>query len=310
MEGHLRLNGEEVVKAFEPLREVLQRSSAVIYDGWKRVGYGVVISPDGYIVTKASELEGIEELSVRVDRKQFDNVKVLASTVEWDVALLRVEADDLVPVDWEETVEPGHGTWVVSNGASSRLRRRVRVGIISANAREVGGGQVPVVLGVELKIESEALAIKAVQDDSGAAEAGLQADDVILTADGTAVANIEELKAVLEGRQPGDKLKLRIKRGEEEMDKEVELRAREDIFEEKKTRNDQMSGRYSERRTNFPRVLQHDVPFSERGVGGPLLNLDGRCVGMNIARVNRCESYAIPAAEMLKLIQELFAKVD
>ena len=42
-------------------------------------------------------------------------------------------------------------------------------------------------------------------------------------------------------------------------------------------------------------------------MGGPLLDLDGRCVGVNIARVNRCESFAIPAEEMLQVIRDLSA---
>jgi serine protease Do len=40
-------------------------------------------------------------------------------------------------------------------------------------------------------------------------------------------------------------------------------------------------------------------------VGGPLLDLDGRCIGMNIARANRAESYAIPAEELKELAERL-----
>jgi S1-C subfamily serine protease len=225
------------------------------------------------------------------------------------VALLRVEADDLVPVNWVEGAEPGHGTWVVSNGSTSRLRRRVRVGIISANAREIGGGTAPVVLGVELKIDEERLSIRGVQEKSGAQEAGLKEGDVIREADGKKVSKVEDLQEVLKGKEPGDFLKVLIERDGEEKTYDVELRAREAIFEEEQSRNDAMSGRFSKRRSNFKRVLQHDIPLSERSVGGPLLNLDGRCVGMNIARANRSETFAIPAEEMLKIIQELFANV-
>ena len=66
-----------------------------------------------------------------------------------------------------------------------------------------------------------------------------------------------------------------------------------------------MSGRFSGRRTNFKRVLQHDIGLSERTVGGPLLDLNGRCVGMNIARANRSETFAVPAKELRELIVEL-----
>ncbi len=305
LEGHLRLNGSQVMEAFEPIRAVLQQSSVVLYDGRKTMGYGVVVSSDGYLVAKASELEKIKKLSVRIDKTEYKSVKVLASTAEWDVALLKVEAEDLVPVEWSEDAEPAHGTWVVSNGSSSRLRRRVRIGIISANAREVGGGKSPVVLGVQLNNEKENLSIREVAENSGAAAAGLKSGDVILSADGQEVAKIEDLQEILSKKEPGDKVKLRVERDGEQKEFEVELRAREKIFEEKESRNQAMSGRVSQRRTNFKRILQHDVMLSERSTGGPLLNLDGRCVGMNIARADRAESYAIPAAEMVKVIKKL-----
>ena len=133
----------------------------------------------------------------------------------------------------------------------------------------------------------------------------MEEGDLILLADGQSVKSIEELQEILGDKEPGDTIALKIKRGEEEHEFDVELKKRENIFEERKTRNDSMSGRYSKRRTNFPRVLQHDAALSERSAGGPLLNLEGKCVGMNIARVNRCETFAIPAKELREVISDL-----
>jgi serine protease Do len=312
LEAHLRLSGSTTREAFEPLRAILQQCSAVVYDGWKSISFGVVITSDGYLVTKASEIEEAKELNVRVDKTHFKSVRVVATTVEWDVALLKVEAKDLVTVEWDTNGEPDHGTWVVANGSTSRTRRRVRVGIISANAREVGGGKAPVVLGITLDTNKKAgtLSISGVEEDSGAADAGLEEGDLILSADEQEIGKIEDLQEVLSGKEPGDHVKLRVKRDDEEMEIEVELRTREKIFEEERSRNDAMSGRYSKRRSNFKRILQHDVALSERSAGGPLLNLDGKCVGMNIARVNRCETFAIPAGEMPKIIEDLMPKAN
>ena len=312
LEAHLRLSGSTTREAFEPLRAILQQCSAVVYDGWKSISFGVVITSDGYLVTKASEIEDAKELNVRVDKTHFKNVRVVATTVEWDVALLKVEAKDLVTVEWDTNGEPDHGTWVVANGSTSRTRRRVRVGIISANAREVGGGKAPVVLGITLDTNKKAgtLSISGVEEDSGAADAGLEEGDLILSANEQEIGKIEDLQEVLSGKEPGDHVKLRVKRDDEEMEIEVELRTREKIFEEERSRNDAMSGRYSKRRSNFKRILQHDVALSERSAGGPLLNLDGKCVGMNIARVNRCETFAIPAGEMPEIIEDLMPKTN
>jgi serine protease Do len=52
-------------------------------------------------------------------------------------------------------------------------------------------------------------------------------------------------------------------------------------------------------------VLQHDVQGTSKTVGGPLVDLDGKCIGMNIARANRAESFAIPIEELREISQRL-----
>lgn len=304
LEAKYRTNGTEVQASFEPLREVLQETSAVIYDDWKWFCYGVVVSPDGYILTKASELEGREAINLRVGEEQFKDVTVVGIDAQWDVALLKVDAADLKPVSWLEGEEPGHGAFVVTNGTTSRSRRRARVGIISANSRQVGDDSA-VVLGVQLKADGDGVVIEAVSEESGAAEAGLKKDDVLLKADGREIANRDALMEILKGKAPGDTLAVEFERDGKVESAEVKLSARHKVFEAPKTRNDGMSGRTSERRTNFERVLQHDVALSERSVGGPLLDLDGRCIGMNIARANRAETFAIPAKELRAVFEKL-----
>ena len=66
-----------------------------------------------------------------------------------------------------------------------------------------------------------------------------------------------------------------------------------------------MSGDYSQRRTGFPRVIQHDILGRKDSVGGPLLDLNGRCVGMTIARADRAQSFAIPASDLKALAEKL-----
>jgi S1-C subfamily serine protease len=70
-----------------------------------------------------------------------------------------------------------------------------------------------------------------------------------------------------------------------------------------------MSGDFSERRSSFPMALQHDIDQSSRQMGGPLLNLAGKAVGINIARANRAESFAIPAKEAQQVYKEMLSTV-
>ncbi|MFN9968368.1 MAG: hypothetical protein ACK58T_00590, partial [Phycisphaerae bacterium] len=55
----------------------------------------------------------------------------------------------------------------------------------------------------------------------------------------------------------------------------------------------------------YPEVLQHEADVFPNQVGGPLLSLSGRAVGLNIARSDRVVSYAIPADSVLRVFRKL-----
>ena len=297
LEAAYRSTGSAVTAAFESQRAVLQTSSAVILEGREESGYGVVISPEGHILAKASEVIELKNPAVTVDRTKYPEVKILGVDPEWDVALLKVEAAGLIPVVYAPTSAVPQGTWVVANGATTRTTRRLLAGIVSAKIREIpaSGGAA---LGVVLKADSKVLEIDAVNEKSGAQEAGLKKGDVILAIEGTAVRKIEDIAAALKERKAGSTVEVKLRRGKDEVTAKVRLAAKSELFSDQMNRNDQMSGDFSTRRSGFPRVLQHDILGSSKIVGGPLLDLDGRCLGMNIARANRAESFAIPVEDL------------
>ncbi len=309
LESAYRTTGTAVVAAFEPQRQVLQQSSAVILNGRTGVAYGVVISGNGHILTKASELEGVREISVTIDRTQYKNARILASDANWDVALLKVDASGLVPVTYAPASEVPQGTWVVANGASSRTARRALPGIVSAKIREIpaAGGAA---LGVVLTTSDGAVEIDQLADKSGAREAGLEKGDVILAVDGTEVKEVEDLVELLKDRKAGSMVEITYRRDGETFTARARLSAREEMFDDQMSRNDMMSGEFSKRRSGFPRILQHDILANKTIMGGPLLDLDGRCLGMNIARANRAETFAIPVEDLKVLAARLMEEAE
>jgi serine protease Do len=68
-----------------------------------------------------------------------------------------------------------------------------------------------------------------------------------------------------------------------------------------------LAGPLSSRRSNFPQVLQHDTYLFPNECGGPLINLAGKVVGINIARGGRVDSYALPAPEAFEVFLQLRA---
>ncbi|MBT8036508.1 MAG: PDZ domain-containing protein [Verrucomicrobiae bacterium] len=306
-----RINGKLVWEAFESQRQVLQKSSAVIYTDGKshvKTAYGVVVSEQGHVLTKASEIEGKTPISIRVGRDLFSEVEVVDIDDQWDVAMVKVKSDQVfTPVVLSEDDDVQQGNWVISNGSSSRSLRRVRVGIASAVTREIKSTSSGVVLGVQLGMDKEdVLEIKKVTPKSGAEKAELKEGDVLLSAGGRQLKERADLLQAMKGKNPGESLEIEVLRGKKKIKLDVELMARPG--KPKMTRNDQMSGgenSLSKRRDGFPRVLHHDTPLTKSSVGGPLLTLDGICVGMNIARASRVATFAIPARELREMVTRM-----
>lgn len=295
LESAYRVTGAAVVAAFEPQRAVLQSSSAVMLNGRKEVAYGVVVSTEGHVLTKASEIAGVANLSVRIDQQTYADAKVINVDDAWDVALVKVEASGLVPVNYASTSNVPQGSWVVANGATSLKARRALVGIVSAKIRAIApGGGNPAV-----DFKKDSLEIEDLADDVGAGAAGLKKGDVIVAVNGKRVSGFEEFSEILKQHKPGTTVQLTYARNGSEATADVKLESGP------VSRNDMMSGAYSERRSGFPRVMQHDIIGDKTIVGGPLLDLDGRCVGMNIARANRAESFAIPVEDVKALAERL-----
>ena len=216
LDSAYRTTGSAVVSAFEPQRAVLQISSAVILDGRKEAGYGVVISADGFILTKASEVEAVNKLSVTVDRQNYRDVEIKIVDPVWDVALIKIDAEGLVPVVYAETSDIPHGAWVVANGATSRKRRRAMAGVVSANAREIpatGGAA----LGVVLKAGAEDLEIEEVNEKSGAHDAGLQPGDILIAINQKPVSKIEDIAEILKECKAGSGVGVTYRRDDEEV---------------------------------------------------------------------------------------------
>ncbi len=309
-----RINGKLVWQAFESQRLILQKSSAVIYtDGKSRIRsvYGTVVSSQGHVLTKASEVEGKDSITMRIDTDVFEEVELIAVDPQWDVALLKVKSDkEFTPVVYSDQGEIAQGYWVVSNGSASRSQRRVRVGIISAETREIKSATSKVILGIQLGSEkNEQLLIKKVSEKSGAEKAGLKAGDKLLSAGGVELTERSDLLKAMKGKKPGDLLDVKVMRKDKELNFEVELMPREGG--PRMSRNDQMSGgslSLSKRRDGFPRVIHHDTPLTKESVGGPLLNLKGKCIGMNIARASRVATFAIPARELRDIVESMLTE--
>ncbi len=108
-------------------------------------GSGFIVSPDGYIVTNNHVVEGAEEISVELaDRREFVDVHLIGRDPDTDVALLKIDADDLPSIPFGSASGTRVGEWVLaigspgfSAGAGRVLEMTVTAGIVSAKGRNI-----------------------------------------------------------------------------------------------------------------------------------------------------------------------------
>ncbi|HEY8259431.1 MAG TPA: Do family serine endopeptidase [Gemmatimonadales bacterium] len=102
-------------------------------------GSGFVVSRDGYILTNNHVVEGSDKVTVRLlDRREF-TAKVVGTDPNTDLAVLKIEADNLTPAPLGDSDASRVGEWVlaVGNPLGENLTFTVTSGIISAKGRSL-----------------------------------------------------------------------------------------------------------------------------------------------------------------------------
>lgn len=100
------------------------------------LGTGVIVDPSGYILTNYHVVEGAEPIDVRLADGRVYRAKMVGSGDKpTDLAVLKIEAADLLAVQWGDSDEASIGNWVLAIGHPFGLDQTVTAGIISAKGR-------------------------------------------------------------------------------------------------------------------------------------------------------------------------------
>ena len=111
-------------------------------------GSGVIISADGYIVTNNRVVEESTKLKVKLNDGRTFDAKLVGTDPTADVALIKVEADDLPTIPFGKSDDLRLGEWVLAIGSPFDLQSTITAGIVSAKARQLG------VIPNEMRVES------------------------------------------------------------------------------------------------------------------------------------------------------------
>src|SRR5215831_5656883 len=96
------------------------------------MGSGVVISPDGYIVTNNHVVDGAVDIRVRTSDRRVLKAKLIGTDPLTDLAVLKVNATDMTSAPWGDSKEVRPGQTVLAFGNPYGFRFTVTRGIVSA----------------------------------------------------------------------------------------------------------------------------------------------------------------------------------
>ena len=114
------------------------------------IGSGVIISPDGYIVTNNHVVEGADELTVTLNDGREYSARIVGTDKTTDLALVKVEGKNLPTLPVGDSDKLKVGEWVIAVGNPFGLNSTVTAGIVSAKARSMYAN------GVESFIQTDA----------------------------------------------------------------------------------------------------------------------------------------------------------
>jgi len=269
-------------------------------------GSGVILSPDGYIVTNNHVIENANEITITLNDKRTFKATLVGADPSTDLALLKIDATNLPTLEIGSSDDLRVGEWVLAVGNPFNLTSTVTAGIVSAKARNIniltsdmriesfiqtdaavnpgnsGGALVNTrgqLVGINTAIASqtgsyagyafavpvsimskvvadlkqhgvvqrallgviindinaefakeknlsvlEGAYVAGVNENSGAANAGIKEGDIITHANGVRVRSVSELQEQIGRFRPGDKVKIQLVRDGKSKEVEVTLK--------------------------------------------------------------------------------------
>ncbi|MBR5384960.1 MAG: Do family serine endopeptidase [Bacteroidales bacterium] len=103
----------------------------------KGSGSGVIIRPDGYIVTNNHVVNGASKVKIVLNNNKSYDATVVGSDPDTDVAVVKIDAEGLPTIPFGDSDNLRLGEWVLAIGSPLNLRSTITAGIVSAKGRSM-----------------------------------------------------------------------------------------------------------------------------------------------------------------------------
>ena len=294
---------------WRPMVAQARKSTVRVLKKDRQVSLATIVSADGYALTKASEVSK-GEFEVEFGDGRIVAAKVVDEMKAYDLALIKVEATGLVAAKFANTETPV-GTLIA---AVSTGEDPTGLGVISVAARsldERSKGFLGIQMSRDEAPEKGVLIGKIIS--GGAAErVGMQAGDIIIEVNGQSINSPGQLLKLVAGLKPEQKVSVQIVREKERKTLELSLGNRAQAAEQSGfdmrqfDQTAQMGSSLSRNASGYPNAVQSDLALQAEDAGGPVIDVSGNVVGLNIARAERVSTYMIPG----KIVNALLTDVQ
>lgn len=300
-----RTNGARTLAAVGSISRHLKTSVALILGEKDHpLATATWVGADGYFLAKASDTPLLEYSKIRYGDNQTAAIREIHRNVALDLVLAQaVGVTGVKHIGFDSKPQTtAYGQWLTS---PAKAGQEIKIGVVSAQRRQIPGEGAAIGVRMDEKpIRGGGVRVVGIAEDSPAAVAGLRKDDVLLELAGEKLSQFQRVHEIIRQRHPGELLELKCRRGVVNLTLQVRLASRSKILQNWEG-EDFANGGISIRTDNFPQVIQHEIPLSPLDMGSPLLDLAGNPLGINIARVDRVTTFALPAEIFWKEIQPL-----
>ena len=301
-------NGPDVKTPFRQVVQLANQCVVRVKCNAQDAALGTIVGPDGWILTKASEIVTIGteikpkgKITCRLRDGRELEARIVGIHPGLDLAMMRIDAVNLPVIPWNP-LQPTVGQWLASAGMDDDP---LAVGIVSVPRMAIApiGG----VIGIQLAEQNGEACIEQVMPKYPAEAAGLKSKDIITHINGQSIPNTMELRTLMRRHRPGETIRLTIKRGQQTLEVAVTMISPSSPALERQNQMNSMGVGVSRRSDDFPAVVQHDTVVRPVDCGGPVVDLSGKIVGVNIAHAGRTETYCLPTDVLLPTMYELMS---
>ena len=294
---------------WRPLVAQARQSTVRVLKKNRQVALATIVSEDGYALTKASEVAK-GDFEVEFSDGRIVAGKVVDEMKAYDLALIKIEATGLTAAKFANTDTPV-GTLIA---AVSTGEDPTGLGVISVAARSLDERNKGF-LGIKMSRTQSADKGVLIEDTvaGGAAQrVGMQGGDVILEVNGQVIDSPGQLLKLVASLKPEQKVSVQILRDKETKTLELSLGNRAEAQKEgnydprQLDQTAQMGSSLSRNASGYPNAVQSDLALQAEDAGGPVIDVNGNLVGLNIARAERVSTYLIPG----KIVNTLLADVQ